>query len=182
MLTFDFHLPHNKLTRLQVAIHQWVRKRKCTLKELESFLGHLSHAATVVPQGRVFLRQLFSLLSLSQAPHHCVRLNLGARADLAWWQVFLNGKSFPVTSPTTEVFSDAAGTFGCRAFTATHHWLQITWPDNCNGRLSILQPRSYSQLLWQLLTGVLTGADNGFVSGPSADALVALFGILCCLF
>ena len=133
-LTFELHLPQDKLTRLQGAIHQWVRKRKCTLKELESFLGHLSHAATVVPQGRVFLRQLFSLLARSQAPHHCVRLNLGARADLAWWQVFLqdwNGKSFfPVTSPTTEVFSDAAGTFGCGAFTATHHWFQITWPDN----------------------------------------------------
>ena len=51
-------------------------------KELESFLGHLSHADTVIPQGRVFLRQLFPLLTLDQAPPHCIRLNLGARADL----------------------------------------------------------------------------------------------------
>ena len=76
--TFELHLPSDKLTRLQDAVQQWVRKHACTQKELESFIGHLSHAATVIPLGRVFLRQLFPLLSRG----HYIRLNLGARADL----------------------------------------------------------------------------------------------------
>ena len=134
MSTFELHLTGDKLMRLRDAIQQWVRKRVCTQRDLESFLGHLSHAATVIPQDRVFLRQLFPLLSRGRAPHHYIRLNLGARADFLWWQAFLqdwNGTSFfPVTSISSEVFSDAAGTFGCGAFTSTHQWFQITWPDD----------------------------------------------------
>jgi hypothetical protein len=113
--TFELHLLSDKLTRLQDAIQQWARKRACTRKELESFLGHLSHAATVIPQGRVFLRQLFPLLTHSRAPHYYIRLNLGARADLMWWKAFLqkwNGTSFfrlPVKCFRTHLVHSAVG-------------------------------------------------------------------------
>ena len=103
----------------------------CTKQELESLLGHLSHAVTVIPQGRVFLWQLFSLLSLNRVPHHFLCLNAGARADLMWWQTFLqdcNATSFfPVTDTSIEVFSDASGTFGCGAFAHPHGWFQLRW-------------------------------------------------------
>ena len=129
---FELRLPADKLTRLQQTIQQWVVRRTCTRQELESLLGHLSHAATVIPQGRVFLRQLFSLLSLNRAPHHFLRLNAGARADRMWWQTFLqdwNGTSFfPVTDTSIEVFSDASGMFGCGAFAHHHGWFQLRWP------------------------------------------------------
>ena len=129
---FELRLPAEKLTRLQHTIRQWVPRHTCTKQELESLLGHLSHAATVIPQGRTFLRQLFSLLSLDRAPHHYLRLNAGARADLRWWQTFLqdwNGTSFfPVTTTSIEVFSDASGTFGCGAFSQPHGWFQLQWP------------------------------------------------------
>ena len=86
--TFELHLPGDKLTCLQDAIQQWACKHACTQRDLESFLGHLSHAATVIPQGRVYLSQLFPLLSRGQAPHHYIRLNLCTLADLFWWQAF----------------------------------------------------------------------------------------------
>ena len=72
---FELRLPLEKLTRLQTALQHWEKKRSCTRRELESLLGHLLHAATVVRQGRTFLRQLFPLLSLNRAPHHWIRLN-----------------------------------------------------------------------------------------------------------
>lgn len=75
-LNFELRLPADKLTHLQGLITDWVRKRSCTRKELESLLGHLSHTATVISQGRTFLRQLFQLLSVGRAPHHYVRLNV----------------------------------------------------------------------------------------------------------
>ena len=56
--TFELRLPAEKLSRLQEAMRLWVNKRSCTKKELESILGHLS-PATVIPQGRPFLRELF---------------------------------------------------------------------------------------------------------------------------
>ena len=129
---FELHLPSDKLTCLQDAIQQWACKRACTQRDLESFLGHAR--CNCNPSGSVFLRQLFPLLSLGRAPHHYICLNLGARADLMWWRAFLqgwNGTSFfPATSTSSEVFSDAAGTFGCGAFTSTHYWFQIAWSDD----------------------------------------------------
>lgn len=129
---FELRLPAEKLTRLQDMVQTWAGRRSCTRKELESLIGHLVHAATVIPQGRVFLRQLFALLSLDRAHHHYLRLNAGTRADLEWWKVFLcewNGTSFfPTTIPSIEVVSDASGVFGCGAFSIPHGWFQLQWP------------------------------------------------------
>ena len=84
--TFELHLPCDQLTYLQYVIHKWVRKHACAQRDLESFLGHLSCAATVIFQGCIFFRQLFSLLSRGLAPTTTsIRLNLGARADSLWW-------------------------------------------------------------------------------------------------
>ena len=131
---FELRLPADKLARLQETLQMWVNKRACTRKELESLLGHLSHAATVIVQGRTFLRQLFNLLALDRAPHHFIRLNAGAKADLLWWRTFLqdwNGTSFfPAVGPSTEVVSDASGSYGCGAFSLSHGWFQLQWPDS----------------------------------------------------
>ena len=51
---------------------------------LHWYTSDLSHAVTVIPQGRVVLRQLFTFLSLDRAPHHFIRLNAGDWADLTW--------------------------------------------------------------------------------------------------
>jgi len=56
---FELRLPTDKLLRLQEMIATWTRKHTCQQKELESLLGHLCHAATVIHQGRTFLRNLF---------------------------------------------------------------------------------------------------------------------------
>ena len=130
----ELRLPIEKLTRLQELIQSWSGRRSCTRRELESLLGSLSHAATVITQGRTFLRQLFSLLALDRAPHHYIRLNTSAKADLLWWKVFLqewNGSSFfPSIAPFLEVFSDASGSYGCGGFAIPHGWFQLRWPQN----------------------------------------------------
>ena len=55
------------------------------------------------------------------------------RADLLWWNVFLqdcNGTSFfPTSVPAMEVISDASGTYGCGAFSLPHGWFQLEWPE-----------------------------------------------------
>ena len=96
-IQFELRLPHDKLIHLQAQSAEWVGKKARTRKELESFIGHLSHAASVVKQGRTFLHELFRLLKVARSPHHYVRLPLGARADILWWSYFLrdwNGCSF----------------------------------------------------------------------------------------
>ena len=108
-------------------------KKSCTKKELESLLGHLSHAATVIPQGHTFLRSLFSLLSLALAPYHNLHLNLSARTDIKWWGMFLsdwNGRSFfPAPLASIHVTSDASGCFGCGGFSIPYGWFQEQCPE-----------------------------------------------------
>ena len=133
-VTFELRLPAEKLSRLKEMVTAWAGKQYCTRRDLESLLGHLSHAATVIRQGRVFLRQLFPLLALDRAPHHFLRLNAGAKADLLWWKTFLtdwNGCSFfPSPIASIEIVSDASGTFGCGAFSSGCGWFQLQWPED----------------------------------------------------
>ena len=104
-------------------------QRTYTTQKLESLLGHLYHDPTVIPQGWTFLRQLISILLLDRAPQHYLRLNAGARADLTWWQTFL--QDWNATSVYGYLYwglSDASGIFGCSAFSHSHGWLQLQWP------------------------------------------------------
>ena len=68
----ELRIPEDKLVRLKQLVTEWLDKRVCRRKELESFLGHLSHAASVVRPGRIFLRHLFSLLARTKQSHHHV--------------------------------------------------------------------------------------------------------------
>ncbi len=130
----ELRLPPEKIQRLQTLLSSWSSRKACTRKELESLLGHLSHAASVVRPGRTFLRELFNLLHVVKGPNHWVRLNIKARADIAWWRCFLrdwNGTSFfPQHDPTVQVFSDASGTFGCGVFAPGLGWFQAIWPED----------------------------------------------------
>ena len=132
--TLQLRLPGSKLQRLQSLLQNWQDKRSCTRKDLERLLGHLSHAATIIRPGRIFLRHLFSLLSSVKQPNHFIRLNRQVRADLRWWQYFLqswNGVSLlPTGEASVHVFSDASGSFGCGAFTLNSGWFQLQWPQS----------------------------------------------------
>lgn len=130
---FQLSLPREKVTLLQGLLRRWSGRTCCTKRELESFLGHLSHAATVVRPGRIFLRRLFTRLSQVDHPNHFTRLNVEARADIYWWQCLLqfwNGRSFfPPPAASIHPFSDASGSFGCGAYDAERlQWIQLRWP------------------------------------------------------
>ena len=82
-------LPTEKLTDLQSTISHWAQKKFCTRKQLESLVGKLSHACSVVAYGRTFLQRLINLLRSSQLRQKFIRLNKQARLDLQWWSLFL---------------------------------------------------------------------------------------------
>ncbi len=47
-------LQKEKLERLRTLMHEWERKKACTRAELESLIGTLQHACTVVRPGNSF--------------------------------------------------------------------------------------------------------------------------------
>lgn len=154
-LSFQLRLPHEKLQRLQDLLRSWETKKTTTRRELESLIGHLSHAATVVRPGRTFLRQLFDLLRLHRGPFHKIRLNAGVRADLAWWRCFLtewNGSSFfPLPVPAVHVYTDASGNYGCGGMVDPLGWFQARWPadwDEIDISAKELVPVVVAAALW----------------------------------
>ena len=67
-------LPEDKLQTLQGLVHSWLPRKLCFRQELESFMGHLHHAAKVVWPGRTFLRRMIDLLCCFRRKDHPIRL------------------------------------------------------------------------------------------------------------
>lgn len=135
-ITGELRLPTEKLERLKALLRLWGSRRVCTRNELESLIGLLTHACKVVRSGRSFLRRMLNLLHHSQTrpgSSDKIRLNLEARADVAWWQEFVtlwNGVSFfpHPHRPVWEMASDASGSWGAGAWHG-RAWFQVRWDD-----------------------------------------------------
>lgn len=77
-------------------MNEWIGRKGCSRKELESLVGKLGHAAKVVRPGKTFMRRLFELIGVAWRPHHRIRLSRSVRSDLIWWAMFIeawNGTS-----------------------------------------------------------------------------------------
>ena len=151
---WELRLPDDKMELIYALIQVWSRRSSCRRRELESFLGHLSHAATIIRQGRPFLHDLFQLLSVARQPHYFVRLTRGAKADILWWLCFLerwNGRSFfPPSTPSVHIYTDAAGSIGCGGFQVKGHWFQLVWPGEVRRSIAALEliPVVIAAMLW----------------------------------
>ena len=126
-------LPPDKLQKLRGMVGELsgakvVRDRH----KLESLIGHLVHASKVCPLGNAFLSALFTLKA-SMRPGQTRRMNLEARADLAWWGMVLDhwsGTSMQqfilLRKPDLHLYTDASGSWGCGAWVSAQ-WFQIQW-------------------------------------------------------
>ena len=126
-------LAEDKLSHTLALVLAWRSKKAATKHDLQSLIGHLSHAATVVQHGRTFLRRMIDTMKTAKWPHHHVRLLAEFRSDLLWWATFLpkwNGKSMlRQPEPAFTVTSDASGAWGCGAVNCSGDWFQLQWPE-----------------------------------------------------
>ena len=124
-------LPAEKLRRTQLLVREWMGKKACRRRELESLLGHLQHAATVIHPGRTFVRRLIELVAAFKNRDHWVRLGESTWSDLSWWSTFMEGWNGVSLMPSVEVVpgplvSDASRSWGCGAHLGTS-WFQWKW-------------------------------------------------------
>ena len=155
----ELRLPVEKLRKLKASLVGWIRRKRCTKRELLSITGQLQHAARVVKQGRSFLRHLFDLSMSVEGMDHHVHLNAEARSDLAWWHEFVecwNWVSLMVALGIQEasatLTSDASGQWGCGAFWE-ERWFQLPWndtqcPQKANIAVKELIPVVVATALW----------------------------------
>ena len=166
----ELRLPVQKLERLQRQLGGWLTRKKCTQRELLSIAGQLQHAAKVVWPGRVFLRRIFDLSATVRKPHHRIKLNKGARSDLAWWFEFLaqwNGVSLMSVlgdkPPEVTLTSDASGKWGCGAYWGSE-WFQLEWR-------STACPVDQNIATKELVPIVIAGSSLGQTMGGQSGVL-----------
>ena len=82
----EIHLPHTKLVKLLKLLRSWLGRRTCCRKELESLVGKLAHASTVVYKTGKDI--LMALLAGTRKVFYHVRLGLSSQSDLLWWLTF----------------------------------------------------------------------------------------------
>ena len=76
-IKMEARLPLDKLKKCRSEIQNLLQKSSVRLRHLQSVLGLLSWACSVVLPGRSFLRRLFDTTTKATLPHHHVRLTLG---------------------------------------------------------------------------------------------------------
>jgi hypothetical protein len=134
-LSWTARLPQDKLTSYTSDLHDVLTCNKLRKKDLQSLIGKLSFAASVVP-ARSFLRRLIDLLSSASKPYFYIRINHSVKQDLQTWLQFLqnyNGVTFFRSlsisdSKAINMVSDASkqgfGTcYGSR-------WIQARYPTS----------------------------------------------------
>ena len=158
-LRMEARLPPDKTAKCQTLISTFLRRKKVTLREIQSLLGLLNFACSVVVPGRAFLRRLIDLTKGVKFPHHFIRLNKSSKADLALWQSFLddfNGRSFFLNdawhdSLSLNLYTDAAGSLGYGGIFGSE-WFFGAWPDEWK-QLNITISEFYPIVLSVLLFG-----------------------------
>ena len=64
--SFELRLPTKKIVCIRALLQSWIHKRACMRRELESLLGHLSHATSVVRPGCTFVGELLCEVCCSE--------------------------------------------------------------------------------------------------------------------
>ena len=135
-IRMEARLPEEKLEKCRTMLLDFYKRRKVTLRELQSLIGLLNFTCSVVLPGRAFLRRLIDLTRGIRRPHFKIRLNKDAKSDLIVWLSFLeqyNGRTFfldeRMSASRYEITSDVAGSKGYGALFNTH-WFFGSWPES----------------------------------------------------
>jgi len=135
-INMECRLPNDKLFKIRQLLVTTINRKRITLHDLQSIIGLLNFACLVVTPGRAFLRRLIDLTCNVSKPHHFIRLNNEARADLKAWQLFIshfNGKSVFLqrdwhSSEKLRLYTDASGSLGYAAVFGSK-WFAKPWKD-----------------------------------------------------
>ena len=132
-------IPMQKIEEIRAKIKDIMKKKKCTLKQMQSLIGSLNFACRAIIPGQPFCRRLINAIFGLTQPHHHLRVTLGMQEDLKLWQTFFdeyNGISvfherFWVSSDELELFTDSAGNLNLGFGTYfAGKWAYAPWPKS----------------------------------------------------
>ena len=157
----EARLPHDKVMRCTSMLSDYLKRKKVTLRELQSLIGLLNFACSVVLPGRAFLRRLIDLTIGISRPQNFIKLTQSVKSDMRTWLAFLsnfNGSSFFltrdwITNPSLQLYTDASGSFGYGAV-FRDQWFYGPWPESWRS-LNIAVLEFYTIVLSVIIWGHL---------------------------
>ena len=109
-------LPQEKISLYTNKLSDLMRSRTVKLKEMQSVIGCLQFATSIILPGKAFTRRLIDTTIGVKKPFHYVTVNVEARADIRMWYLFFkyhNGKTLFLS--TTKHSSLSLNLFhGCK--------------------------------------------------------------------
>ena len=102
-----FALAPNKVASLRQKLINLAKRKKTTLKEMQSLIGSLNFACRAIAPGRAFLRRLIDLTRGKTRANHRIRITVEAHRDMSAWLEFLHAFNGQLSFlPTTGMSSD----------------------------------------------------------------------------
>jgi hypothetical protein len=147
-INMQARLPQDKLAKALKLVRTFQSVPKLTVQQLESLVGVLNFACSVVAPGRPFLGRLHQMLRGRpvRIPHLHLRLTRGAKEDLKMWESFLhqfNGVSMflpndPVSASSLGLYfhSSDKGLGIC----FNNQWVSIPWPQEWLSKKPLTRP------------------------------------------
>ena len=127
-LLFEARLPQDKLQKCRALIREFLNQKSVTLRSLQSLIGFLNFAYSVIVPGRTFLRHLIDLTIGVKQPYHHIKIKSEVKLDLTTWLEFLDNRW--ASSDKLRLYTDASGSIGYGGFLNTS-WFYGKWPVQC---------------------------------------------------
>ena len=133
----EARLPLDKLQRCGDLLQKFLGLKCCILRDLQSLIGVLNFACSVIQPGRAFLRRLINLTMNMSKDMKLVYISNEAKDDMRTWLQFLqafNGKSIFLdetflSSNKLELYTDAAQSKGFAGIYKSQ-WFFGEFPDS----------------------------------------------------
>ena len=136
----EARLPAEKLDKYREKLTDLTKHRKTTLENMQSVIGCLQFATSVIIPGRAFVRRLIDTTIGVKKPSHFVTLNDGTTADIKMWLTFFqfhNGKTIFIqpeaeSSISLHMYTDASKQACAATFKSS--WFVIGFPVDWQGK------------------------------------------------
>jgi len=174
---FTLSVSVERLRDIDILLDNWLTRKSCTRKSLQSLIGKLIFVSKCVRQSRIFISRMLDLLRTAKHNHHHITLSAEFRKDLAWWKSFLhsyNGVSMINTacwSTPGAIFVTDACLQGCGGVSGSYYF-HSAFPSFIT---SLDLPINSLELLTIVVAAKLWGSDwKGLRILARCDNLVAV--------
>lgn len=142
-VNMTLRLPDEKLHQVREELALFQKRTRASKKQLQSLAGKLNFCASVVYGGRVYSRRIIDTFNALKASNHKAKLNDDIRADISWWQSFMqtfNGRSMLLDKqPITSVFTDSCKSAAGGVYDGDWFYLNwdVDWPQISNMHINV---------------------------------------------